>query len=144
MSVGTAAAIRGISETLRRRDGRVRIVAVEPAESAVLSGGVSGSHKIDGIGADPMEKYRKSGHFTPFTAIINVTGQPAINLPLYWNDEGLPIGVQFVAVPIQGGCAQDDVEFAVLGLGILNRHHLRSGFSHHIHQEAASNCFWPA
>jgi cysteine synthase A len=50
-SVGTAAALRGISETLRQRDGRVRIVAVEPAESSVLSGGPSGAHKIDGIGA---------------------------------------------------------------------------------------------
>ncbi|KIW14657.1 hypothetical protein PV08_07441 [Exophiala spinifera] len=50
-SVGTAAAIRGISKTLRGYDGRVRIVAAEPAESAVLSGGPSGSHKIDGIGA---------------------------------------------------------------------------------------------
>jgi cysteine synthase len=50
-SVGTAAALRGISETLRQRDGHVRIVAVEPAESSVLSGGPSGAHKIDGIGA---------------------------------------------------------------------------------------------
>jgi cysteine synthase A len=50
-SVGTAAAIRGISETLRSRNRSIHIVAVEPAESAVLSGGASGSHKIDGIGA---------------------------------------------------------------------------------------------
>ncbi|GGJ43225.1 PLP-dependent cysteine synthase family protein [Neoroseomonas lacus] len=50
-SVGTAAALRGISERLRQHDGRIRMVAVEPAESAVLSGGPSGAHKIDGIGA---------------------------------------------------------------------------------------------
>jgi cysteine synthase len=50
-SVGTAASLRGIAEGLRRRNNKVRIVAVEPAESAVLSGGPSGSHKIDGIGA---------------------------------------------------------------------------------------------
>jgi cysteine synthase A len=50
-SVGTAASLRGISETLRQRDARIRIVAVEPLESAVLSGGPSGAHKIDGIGA---------------------------------------------------------------------------------------------
>lgn len=50
-SVGTAAAIRGISENLRQRNSQIRIVAVEPAESAVLSGEPSGSHKIDGIGA---------------------------------------------------------------------------------------------
>jgi amidase len=34
--------------------------------------------------------------FVPFTAIQNGTGQPAINLPLHWNDAGLPIGTQFV------------------------------------------------
>ena len=32
----------------------------------------------------------------PFTPPFNVTGQPGISLPLHWNDDGLPIGVQFV------------------------------------------------
>ncbi len=50
-SVGTAASLRGVGEVLRRHDERVRIVAVEPAESPVLSGGRTGAHKIDGIGA---------------------------------------------------------------------------------------------
>ncbi|MCB5174766.1 PLP-dependent cysteine synthase family protein [Microvirga lenta] len=50
-SVGTAASLRGNAEGLRRRHGRIRIVAVEPAESPVLSGGASGAHRIDGIGA---------------------------------------------------------------------------------------------
>jgi amidase len=35
--------------------------------------------------------------YVPFTAFQNVTGQPAMNLPLFWNKEGLPIGVQFAA-----------------------------------------------
>ena len=50
-SVGTAASLRGIGEELRRRDRAVRVIAVEPAESPVLSGGKPGAHKIDGIGA---------------------------------------------------------------------------------------------
>ena len=50
-SVGTAASIRGTGEALRRRNSGIRIVAVEPAESPVLSGGQPGAHKIDGIGA---------------------------------------------------------------------------------------------
>ncbi|KAL6812248.1 tryptophan synthase beta subunit-like PLP-dependent enzyme [Trichoderma camerunense] len=50
-SVGSGAALRGISERLRQLDSNIRFVAVEPAESAVLSGGPSGSHNIDGIGA---------------------------------------------------------------------------------------------
>ena len=50
-SVGTAASLRGIGQALRARDDRIHLVAVEPAESPVLSGGESGAHKIDGIGA---------------------------------------------------------------------------------------------
>jgi len=50
-SVGTAASLRGIGEALRRHNEKIRIVAVEPCESPVLSGGKPGSHKIDGIGA---------------------------------------------------------------------------------------------
>lgn len=49
--VGTAASVRGVGEGLRARSGDIEIVAVEPAESAVLSGGESGAHKIDGVGA---------------------------------------------------------------------------------------------
>ncbi|MGX5733079.1 PLP-dependent cysteine synthase family protein [Bosea thiooxidans] len=50
-SVGTAASLRGTGEALRRRGRPLALVAVEPAESAVLSGGPSGAHKIDGVGA---------------------------------------------------------------------------------------------
>lgn len=49
--VGTAGSLRGNAEGLRRHNPKVRIVAVEPSESAVLSGGRPGSHKIDGVGA---------------------------------------------------------------------------------------------
>ena len=49
--VGTAASLRGTADGLRRRRPDLRVVAVEPAESPVLSGGRSGAHKIDGIGA---------------------------------------------------------------------------------------------
>jgi cysteine synthase A len=50
-SVGTAASLRGVGEALRRHNEHIRIVAVEPAESPVLSGGKAGAHKIDGVGA---------------------------------------------------------------------------------------------
>jgi cysteine synthase len=50
-SVGTAASLRGTGEALRRHDSKIKMVAVEPAESAVLSGGPPGAHKIDGVGA---------------------------------------------------------------------------------------------
>jgi cysteine synthase A len=49
--VGTAGSLRGNAERLRSLDPHVRIVAVEPRESAVLSGHPSGAHRIDGVGA---------------------------------------------------------------------------------------------
>ena len=49
-SVGTAASLRGTGEVLRRHKEQIRIVAVEPSESPVLSGGQAGGHKIDGVG----------------------------------------------------------------------------------------------
>jgi cysteine synthase len=50
-SVGTGGSLRGISTRLRAHHGAVHVVAVEPEESAVLSGRPSGSHKIEGTGA---------------------------------------------------------------------------------------------
>lgn len=49
-SVGTAASLRGVATVLKRNRSDIRIVAVEPAESPVLSGGPPGPHKIEGIG----------------------------------------------------------------------------------------------
>jgi cysteine synthase len=48
--VSTAHSIHGVSRALRRHAPSLHVVAVEPAESAVLSGGPSGAHKIEGIG----------------------------------------------------------------------------------------------
>ncbi|MCB2101516.1 MAG: PLP-dependent cysteine synthase family protein [Rhodobacterales bacterium] len=50
-SVGTAASVRGVAEGLRRHRPDIHVAAVEPAESAVLSGGPSGVHRIEGAGA---------------------------------------------------------------------------------------------
>jgi cysteine synthase len=49
-SVGTAASIRGVATALKRHRAEIRVVAVEPAESAVLTGGKPGPHKIEGVG----------------------------------------------------------------------------------------------
>jgi amidase len=46
---------------------------------------------------DPLRGMRRATAFVPFTPPFNVSGQPAINVPLWWNDEGLPIGIQLVA-----------------------------------------------
>jgi len=61
-SVGTAASVRGVGEGLRLKNPSVQIIAVEPAESAVLSGGAPGGHKIDGVGAGFVVPLWKSGN----------------------------------------------------------------------------------
>jgi cysteine synthase A len=48
--VGTSASLRGVAAVLKRQKPALRIVAVEPAESAVLQGGAPGPHKIEGVG----------------------------------------------------------------------------------------------
>jgi amidase len=58
---------------------------------------------VDGCGEDPWGEFRASGEFTPYTAIWNVTGQPAISVPLFHGDDGLPLGVQIVGPPASEG-----------------------------------------
>ncbi len=42
---------------------------------------------------EPAENFERQKRFAPFPAVYNVSGQPAVNVPLYWTDEDLPIGV---------------------------------------------------
>jgi amidase len=64
--------------------------------------------EVHGRGPDPWGNYQRSGRFTPFTAICNVTGQPAIALPLYHGEDGLPLAVQLIGKP-----AREDVLLSV-------------------------------
>lgn len=53
----------------------------------------------EGSETDPTRALMRAGEMCPFTPLFNVTGQPAISLPLHWTDAGLPIGVQLVGRP---------------------------------------------
>jgi amidase len=52
---------------------------------------------------DVMANLRRQGSFTPFTAMYNLTGQPAVSLPLHWTAGGVPIGVSLIGRPAGEG-----------------------------------------
>lgn len=89
--VGTGGTISGVGEFLKKQNPKVKIVAVEPAESPVLSGGKSGPHKIQGIGAGFVPK-----NYNPEVVdeIIQVPGDEAIRTGRELSKkEGLLVGI---------------------------------------------------
>ncbi len=58
--------------------------------------------EIDGSASEPLATFARAGQFTPFAALFNVSGQPAISLPLY-DEAGLPLAVQLAGAPAQEG-----------------------------------------
>lgn len=58
---------------------------------------------IEACSDEPMRDFARSGRFTPYTAISNVTGSPAISLPLHQREDGLPLAVQLIGQPAGEG-----------------------------------------
>jgi len=89
--VGTGGTLTGVAEVIRARKPGFRMIAVEPEDSPILSGGTPGPHKIEGIGAgfipgnlntDEIDEVLKIGNETAFA-----TARTAARL------EGLPVGI---------------------------------------------------
>ncbi|MDQ1705785.1 MAG: amidase, partial [Frankiaceae bacterium] len=57
--------------------------------------------KVGGLrnDADPAQDFENQKRFTPFTAPYNMSGQPAVSIPLHWTDDSLPIGIQLIGRP---------------------------------------------
>lgn len=89
--VGTGGTVSGVGEALKAHNPNVKVVAVEPAESAVLSGYAPGSHKIQGIGAGFEPKNFKRAFVDE---IIPVTSNNAIETARRLaKEEGLLVGI---------------------------------------------------
>ena len=89
--VGTGGTVSGVGKTLKRHNPEIRIVAVEPADSPVLSGGKPGSHKIQGIGAGFIPKTYDS---SVVDGIIQVQNDDAIRTSRELaKQEGLLVGI---------------------------------------------------
>ena len=69
--VGTGGTLTGVGSYLKERNPKIKIVAVEPASSPVLSEGVSGSHKIQGIGAGFVPEVLDTGVYDEVIAVGN-------------------------------------------------------------------------
>ena len=69
--VGTGGTVTGVGEYLKEKDPSVKVVAVEPAGSPVLSKGVAGSHKIQGIGAGFVPDVLNTGVYDEIIAVEN-------------------------------------------------------------------------
>ncbi len=94
--VGTGGTITGVGEYLKSRKPDVRIVAVEPASSAVLSTGVAGSHKIQGIGAGFVPEVLNTGIYDE---VIAVEDEAAFTTgKLIGQSEGVLVGISSGAV----------------------------------------------
>lgn len=89
--VGTGGTITGVGEYLKSKNPNVKIVAVEPKDSPVLSGGKAGAHKLQGIGAGFVPEVLNT---EVYDEIVEVTTQEAYNAArLLGKREGVLVGI---------------------------------------------------
>src|SRR3989442_1376254 len=96
-------AVEGMGAAVQLQGFARRLVTFLDAYDALLTPALAERplplETLDTAAEDPMSTFSRSGLFTPFTPVINATGQPGISLPLFEGDDGLPLGVQIVGRP---------------------------------------------
>ena len=89
--VGTGGTLTGVGRYLKEQNDQIKVIAVEPSASPVLSGGVAGSHKIQGIGAGFVPKVLDTG---VYDSVLTVTDDEAYEYArLLQSEEKLFVGI---------------------------------------------------
>ncbi len=101
--VGKLNAVEGFGATVRLQAFTRQLVEFLEPYDALLTPALAERPlmlgTLDPYASNPFEAFTRAGLYTPFTPIFNASGQPAISLPLFQGEDGLPLAVQLAAAP---------------------------------------------
>jgi amidase len=105
--IGKLGAVEGMAAAVQLQGFTRRLVTFLEQYDALLTPALAERPlplgTLDTAVPQPMDTFTRSGLFTPFTPVFNASGQPAISLPLFEGEDGLPLGVQLAGRPAAEG-----------------------------------------